>query len=83
MALLVAERAPPAGQRGEVGFHLRDMREGVIPAPFSFSCYQAVVRIDPILLPSGPLDLVTRLLQLEGGEQARVGRCRRLVGIGR
>ena len=63
VALLVAERDPPAGQRGEVGFHLRDMRAGVIPAPFSFSCYQAVVRIDPILLPSGPLDLVTRRLQ--------------------
>ena len=62
VALLVAERDPPAGQRGEVGFHLRDMRAGVIPAPFSFSCYQAVVRIAPIIVPSGPRDLVTRLL---------------------
>ena len=44
-------------------FHLRDMDEGVMPAPCSFPRHQTVVRIDPIILPSGPLDLVTRLLQ--------------------
>ena len=40
----------------------RDMREGVMPAPCYFSCSQAVVRIAPIIVPSGPRDLVTRLL---------------------
>jgi hypothetical protein len=34
VALLVAEREPTACQGGELGFHLRDMDEGVIPAPF-------------------------------------------------
>ena len=63
MALLVAARDPTARQRGELGFHLRDMAEGVVPAPFQCSRYPPVVRIDPILVPSGPLDLVTRLLQ--------------------
>ena len=63
MALLVAEYHPTAGQRGALGFHRRDMGKGVIPAPCSFSRHQTVVRIDPIIVPSGPLDLVTRLLQ--------------------
>jgi hypothetical protein len=63
VALLLAERALPVGQRGEVGFHRRDLGAGLIPAPFSCSRHQPVVRIDPIILPSGPLDLVTRLLQ--------------------
>jgi hypothetical protein len=63
VALLVAAREPTARQGGELCFHLRDMDESVIPAPFSFSRYQAVVRIDPIILPSGPLGLVPRLLQ--------------------
>ena len=63
VALLVAERDPTARQRGALGFHLRDMDEGVMPAPFSCSRHQTVVRIDPIIVPSGPLDLVTRLLQ--------------------
>ncbi len=39
VALLVAERDPTARQGGELRFHLRDMDEGVIPAPFSFSRY--------------------------------------------
>jgi hypothetical protein len=63
VALLVAEREPTARQRGALGFHLRDMGEGVVPAPFSFSRHQTVVRIDPIIWPSSPLDLVPRLLQ--------------------
>ena len=63
LALLGAERDPTARQRGALGLHLCDMAEGVIPAPFSCSRHQTVVRIDPIILPSGPLDLVTRLLQ--------------------
>ena len=63
MALLVVERDPTARQCGKLRFHLRDMDEGVIPAPFSFSRHQPVVRIDSIIVPSGPLDLVTRLLQ--------------------
>jgi hypothetical protein len=62
VALFLAERAPPVGQRGEVGFHRRDLGEGLMPAPCSFSRHEPVVRLDPILLPSGPLDLVTRLL---------------------
>ena len=44
-------------------FHLRDMDEGVMPAPFSCPRHQTVVRINPLIVPSGPLDLVTRLLQ--------------------
>ena len=63
VALLIAARDPPAGPRGALGFHLRDMRAGVMPAPFEFSCHQTVVRIDPIILPSGPRGLVTRLFQ--------------------
>lgn len=34
VALLVAEREPTARQGGELRFHLRDMDEGVMPAPF-------------------------------------------------
>ena len=34
VALLVAERDPTARQGGELGFHLRDMDKGVMPAPF-------------------------------------------------
>jgi|RhiMetdeSRZDD1v2_1073273.scaffolds.fasta_scaffold153555_4 hypothetical protein len=63
VALLVAEREPTARQGGELCFHLRDMDEGVIPAPFSFARHQTVVRIAPIIWPSGPLGLVTRLFQ--------------------
>jgi hypothetical protein len=62
LARLVAARDPTARQRGEVGCHLRAMGEGVVPAPVSCSRHQTVVRIDPSIVPSGPLDLRPRLL---------------------
>jgi hypothetical protein len=62
VALLVAEREPTARPGGALGFPLRAMDEGVMPAPCSFARHKTVVRIAPSIWPSGPLDLVTRLV---------------------
>jgi hypothetical protein len=62
VALLLAARAPPVGSRGAVGVHRRALGEGLLPAPCSCARHPPVVRLAPSIWPSGPLDLVTRLL---------------------
>src|SRR5215510_8700268 len=49
------------GARG--GCPLRDMDEGVMPAPFSCARPETGGRIDPLLWPSGPQARVPRLVQ--------------------
>ena len=62
-ARLVGARAPTARQGGALRFHRRARDEGVLPAPCACSRHPTVVRLDALLWPSGPLALVTRLLQ--------------------
>ena len=56
-------RAPTARQGGALRFHRRARDEGVLPAPCACSRPPTVVRLDALRWPSGPLALVTRLLQ--------------------
>jgi hypothetical protein len=63
MARLVAERAPTARQRGELGCHRCAVAPGVVPAPFPCSRDQPGGRSDAIILPAGPSDRVMRRLQ--------------------
>ena len=57
VALLVAERDATARQCGALRCHRRDMDEGVMPAPFSFSCHETVGQDRPdhsAVWPAGP-----------------------------
>jgi hypothetical protein len=65
VARLGAARAPTARQGGAWCCHLRDMDAGGMPAPCSCSRHKTGGRIAPLLLPSGPRALVTRLCQGE------------------
>jgi len=66
VGLRLPERGRLGLSRRQPGCRLGTLGECLVPTPFEFACYQAVVRIHAVIVPLRPLGLVACFLDGQG-----------------